>query len=54
MCHLCIEAKVAALRAEREQQAIITQAIDELIMEGLIEWTGEYRDGQPVYRAVDP
>jgi hypothetical protein len=29
---------------------IIRQAHKELVDEGLIEWTGEYRDGQKVWR----
>jgi DNA-binding PadR family transcriptional regulator len=31
----------------------IRQAMRELIDEGLIEWTGEYRDGQKVWRITD-
>jgi hypothetical protein len=48
-----IEQRVAALRTRQAQRAAVDEAIDRMLLDGLIEWTGEYRDGLPVYRRTD-
>ena len=35
------------------EQALVEQALEELKLMGLLRWTGEYRNGQPVYAATE-